>query len=64
MSEWNGNSAVAAAARNGNSAAVRVLVSEGHADTSLQNAMGQSALDQLVGGEDALEEVRELLRVP
>ena len=64
VSEWNGNSAVAAAARNGNSAAVRVLVSEGHADTSLQNAMGQSALDQLVGGEDALEEVRELLRVP
>ena len=38
-----------------------VLVEEGGADTQLRNARGHTALDLLVGGENALEETRMLL---
>ena len=61
VSEWSKNTALIGAARNGNAAVMKVLVEEGSADTQLRNARGHSALDLLVGGENALEEMRVLL---
>ena len=62
VSEWSKNTAlIGGAARNGNAAVMKVLVEEGGADTQLRNARGHSALDLLVGGENALEEMRVLL---
>ena len=46
------------AARNGNAAVIKVLVEEGGADTQLRNARGHTALDMLVGGENAMAEIR------
>ena len=55
------HSALIDAARNGNAAVVKVLVEEGGADTQLRNSRGHTALDLLVGGENALQETRMLL---
>ena len=61
VSEWPMNTALSSAARNGNTAAIAVLVKEGLADATARNARGHTALDQLVGGEDALPEIRDML---
>ena len=52
------------AAGSGNARTIRVLVTEGGADTRLRNAAGKTALDLLVGGENAPSEMRELLTPP
>ena len=61
VSEWPKNTTLIGAARNGNAAVIKVLVEEGGADTQLRNARGHTALDMLVGGENALAEIRGLL---
>ena len=61
VSEWSKNTALISAARNGNAAVMKVLAEEGGGDTQLRNARGHSALDLLVGGENALAEIRGLL---
>ena len=61
ISEWSKLTPLMFAARSGNAAVMKVLVEEGGADTQLRNARGHSALDLLVGGENALEETRVLL---
>ena len=61
MSEWSKLTPLITAARNGNTAVMKVLVEEGGADTQLRNARGHTALDFLEGGENALEETRILL---
>ena len=61
ISEWPKMTALMYAARNGNAAVIKVLVEEGGADTQLRNARGHTALDMLVGGENALAEIRGLL---
>jgi ankyrin repeat protein len=61
VNEWSKLTPLITAARNGNAAVMKVLVEEGGADTQLRNARGHSALDLLVGGENALEETRVLL---
>ena len=61
VSDWPKNTALIGAARNGNAAAMKVLVEEGGANTQLRNARGHSALNLLVGGAKALEETRVLL---
>ena len=63
VSEWPLLTPLITAARNGNAAAIKVLVVEGGANTSLRNARGRAAIDVLVGGENALEECRRLLRL-
>ena len=60
-SEWSKLTPLMCAARNGNVAAIKVLVEEGGADTQLRNSRGHTALDGLVGGANALEETRVLL---
>ena len=61
VNEWSKLTPLITAARNGNAAAMKVLVGEGGADTQLRNARGHTALDLLVGGANALEETRMLL---
>lgn len=61
VSEWPKMTPLMTAARNGNAAVIKVLVEEGGADFTLRNARGKTALDLLVGGENALEESRRLL---
>ena len=61
VNEWSKLTALITAARNGNTAVMHVLVDEGGADTQLRNARGNTALDMLVGGENALGETRVLL---
>ena len=61
ISEWSKNTALIGAARNGNAAVMKVLVEEGGADTQLPNSRGHTALELLVGGANALEELRMLL---
>ena len=61
---WRNLSALMNAARSGNAAAMKVLVEEGGANTLLRKGWfgrGPTALDMLVGGENALEETRVLL---
>ena len=62
-SEWPRATPLIFAARNGNAAVIKVLVDEGLADVSLRNARGRTAIDVLVGGDDALEEIRVRLRL-
>ena len=59
--EWPKLTPLMTAARNGNAAVIKVLVEEGRADITLRNARGHTALDLLVGGENALAESRRLL---
>jgi hypothetical protein len=59
--DWPMMTPLMTAARNGNSAVVKVLIEEGGADITLRNARGLTALDLLVGGDNALEETRRLL---
>ena len=61
LSEWPKRTALMSAALSGNAAVMKVLVEEGGADTQLRNARGHTALDLLVGGENAPEETRMLL---
>ena len=61
VNEWSKLTPLITAARNGNAAVIKVLVEEGGADIQLRNARGHSALDLLVGGENALQETRMLL---
>jgi ankyrin repeat protein len=61
VNEWSKRTPLITAARSGNAAVMRVLVKEGGADTQLQNSRGHTALDLLVGGENALAETRMLL---
>ena len=61
LSEWSNMTALMYAARSGNAAVMEVLVEKGGADTQLRNSRGHTALDMLVGGENALEETRVLL---
>ena len=63
VSEWPLQTPLITAARNGNAAVIKVLVEEGGADTESRNARGRAAIDVLVGGENALEECRRLLRL-
>ena len=61
---WRNLSALMNAARSGNAAAMKVLVEEGGANTLLRKGWfgrGPTALDMLVGGENALEETRVLM---
>ena len=46
MSNWNGQCALAGAARSGNAGVLVVLAREGGADPRLKNARGRTALDQ------------------
>ena len=59
--DWPMMTPLMTAARNGNSAVVKVLIEEGGAYITLRNARGLTALDLLVGGDNALEETRRLL---
>ena len=59
--DWPMMTPLMTAARNGNTVVIKVLVEEGGADITLRNARGLTALDLLVGGENALEETRRLL---
>ena len=61
FSEWLNSTPLMHAARSGNAAVMKVLVEEGGADTQLRNVRGHTALDMLVGGANALEEIRVLL---
>ena len=61
VSEWSKLTPLAVAARNGNAVVMKVLVEKGGADIRPRNARGHTALDMLVGGENALEETRVLL---
>ena len=61
ISKWSNRTALISAALSGNAAVMKVLVEEGGADTQLRNARGHTALDLMVGGENAPEETRMLL---
>ena len=61
VSEWTKLTPLVCAARNGNAAVMKVLVEKGGADIRPRNVRGHTALDMLVGGENALEETRMLL---
>jgi len=61
VNEWSKLTPLAVAARNGSAVVTKVLVEKGGADIRPRNARGHSALDMLVGGENALEETRVLL---
>ena len=63
VSEWQGQTPLICAARNGNAAVIKVLVEEGRADVRPRNARKRSAMDALVGGKNALKESRLRLQV-